>query len=127
MPKEIVIPLDNKPGSLAKVAETLGAAGVNFEGVGYATGVRGLLRIVTNNDEKALNALTGAKVKVKKVNEVVDVTLPDTPGTLGSMARKLAKARINIDAFYVVGSEPGGLRCIVAVDKPDKARALLKG
>jgi hypothetical protein len=125
MPVEIVVPLENKPGTLAKAAEVLGAAGVNLQGIGYATGARGSLRVIADNPEKALAALKKAKLKVKQVKEVLELTVPDTPGALGSVARKLAKGRVNIEAFYVVGGESGRLRCALAVDKIDKARIIL--
>ena len=125
MPKEIVVPLENKPGTLAKAAEVLGAAGVNLQGIGYTTGAQGTLRVIADNPEKALAALKTAKLKVKQVKEVLNLTLPDTPGALGGVARKLAKGRVNIEAFYVVGTDLGRLRCVLAVDKLDKARTIL--
>ncbi len=125
MPTEIVIPLENKPGTLAKVSEVLGKAEVNIQCMGYATGKRGTLRLIAQDADKALAALKKAKVKVKQSREVLEFTLPDTPGALGIMARKLAKGRINIEAFYIIGAEPGGLRCVVAVDKLKKTKGVL--
>jgi hypothetical protein len=124
MPTEIVIPLDNKPGALAKVTEALGKAGLNLEGIGYVTGAaRGVLRIIADDTDAALAALKKAKIKAKPAHEVLEVRLSDVPGALAGVARKLAKARVNIDAFYVVGADGGQLRCVFAVDKLDKARA----
>lgn len=125
MPTEIMVTLENKPGALAKAAEALGAAGVNFQGIGYASGARGLLRVIADDSTKALAALRAAKVKVKQTKEVLELTLPDTPGALGVVARRLAKGRVNIEAFYVVGSESGRLRCVLAADKLDKARTIV--
>ena len=127
MPTEITIPLENKPGALAKVTEVLGKAGVNLEGIGYAAGKRGVLRVIADDTQKALSALKAAKVKVKGTQEVLQATLSNRPGALGELARKLGKARINIDAFYVTGEASGTLRCVLAVDKPDKAKALIGG
>ena len=128
MAAEIVIPLENKPGTLAKVAEILGKAGVNLQGIGYASGTRGFLRVVADDPDRALAALKKAKVKGKLGREVVETMLPDQPGALAAAARRLAKARVNVEAFYVTGGEGvGGLRCVFAVDKPDKARVALAG
>ena len=127
MPTEIVVSLTNKPGTLAKVAETLGAAGVNIQCACYATGARGVVRFVADNPQKALDALKAAKIKVKQSKEVLVATLMDVPGALGAIARKLAKARVNIEAFYVVGAGADGLRCVVAVDRLEKAKAVLSG
>lgn len=127
MPVEIVVPLDNKPGSLAKVAEALGAAGVNVQGACYATGAKGAARFIADDADRAQAALKKARIKVRSAKEVLEATLADVPGALGALARKLAKARVNIEAFYIVGSGPGGLRCAIAVDKLDKAKAALQG
>jgi hypothetical protein len=126
MPTEILFALANKPGALAKVAEALGSAGVNFQGVGYASGARGTLRIIADDTERALAALKAAKIKVKKTQEALELTVPDRPGELGALARKLAKGRVNIEAFYVVGGDSGGLRCILASNKVDKAKSILR-
>lgn len=125
MPMEISIPLENKPGSLAKVTEVLGKAGVNLEGIGYATGTRGVLRVIPDNAEKAVAALKKAKIKAKAPQQVLEVRLADTPGALAEAAKKLAKAKINVEAFYVVGEASGQLRCVFAVDNIAKAKAAL--
>lgn len=125
MPIEISIPLENKPGALAKVTEVLGKAGVNLEGIGYATGTRGLLRVVPDNAGKALEALKKAKIKTKTPREVLEARVADAPGALAEIAKKLAKAKVNVEAFYVVGEASGQLRCVFAVDKLEKAKAAL--
>ena len=125
MPIEILIPLNNVPGTVAKVAETLGKAGVNLQGIGYPTGARGVLRVIANESTKALAALKAAKLNVRQTKEVLVLSIPDEPGALGAVARKLAKARVNIEAFYVVGSDSGRLRVVFAVDKLDKAKTIV--
>jgi len=125
MPMEIAIPLENKPGTLAKVTEVLGKAGVNLEGIGYASGARGVLRVIPDDADKAMAALKKAKIKTKQPREILQVRLADTPGALAGVARKLAKAGVNVEAFYVVGEVSGGLRCVFAVDKLDKAKAAI--
>ena len=127
MPTEIIVALENKPGALAKAAEALGAAGINFHGVGYASGARGTLRVVADDSERALAALKKAKIKVTKTREALALSVLDRPGELGALARKLAKARVNIEAFYVVGGDSGGLRCILASDKAEKAKTIIRG
>ena len=127
MPMEIIVALANKPGAVAKVAEALGNAGVNFQGVGYASGARGTLRVIADDTERALAALKAAKIKVKKTQEAIELTVPDRPGELGALARKLAKGRVNLEAFYVIGGSTGGLRCVVASDKIEKAKSIARG
>jgi hypothetical protein len=127
MAVEIIVPLENKPGTLAKAAEVLGKAGVNLQGIGYSAGARGFLRVVADNPDKAMAALKKAKIKGRQGKEVIEMTLADTPGALAEVARKLAKSRINIEAFYVAGEGSRGLRCVFAVDNPQKAQKVLAG
>jgi len=56
---------------------------------------------------------------------VLEAHVDDAPGALATLARKLAKARVNVEAFYVVGVDGGRLRCVFVVDKIDKAIAAL--
>lgn len=126
MATEILVLVENKPGTLARVSETLGRAGVNVQLASYATGARAIVRLITDDSEKALAALKKARIKVKQSKEVLEFTLPDVPGTLGTVARKLANARVNIEAFYIVGGDAAGLRCVAAVDKLEKARVAIR-
>src|SRR5262245_41188512 len=112
MPSEISIPLENKPGTLAKVTDVLGKAGVNLEGIGYASGARGVLRVIPSDVDAAVAALKKAKIKAKKPQEVLETRIADRPGALAELARKLAKARVNVEAFYIVGAEGGQLRAV---------------
>ncbi|MCC7017707.1 MAG: ACT domain-containing protein [Rhodospirillales bacterium] len=125
MPTEIVVSLANRPGALAKVAETLGKAGVNIQCACYATGAQGAVRFVADNPAKAKAALKAAKIRVKQAKPVLEVTLADKPGALARAARRLAKANVNVEAFYVVGARGKRLRCVIAVNKLAKAKAAL--
>src|SRR6185295_2346031 len=107
MAVEIIVPLENKPGTLAKAAEVLGNAGINLQGIGYSAGAKGFLRVVASDPEGALAALKKAKIKAKAGREVIETTLADHPGALADVARKLGKARVNIEAFYVAGERSG--------------------
>lgn len=126
MATEILVLVENKPGTLARVSETLGRAGVNVQLASYATGARAIVRLITDDSEKALAALKKARIKVKQSKEVLEFTLPDVPGTLATVARKLANARVNIEAFYIVGGDATGLRCVAAVDKLEKAKVAIR-
>jgi hypothetical protein len=51
--------------------------------------------------------------------------LPNRPGALAEMTRKLADAAINIDALYVLRSGPEGQELAVAVNDEETARSTL--
>lgn len=126
MPTEIVVSLQNKPGTLAKLGNTLGEAGINIEAVaGFGLDGEFLTRVIPTDVAKALETLRTAGYTVKQTNEVLEATLEDRPGALGTFCQKLAVAGINIDALYVTGQGPSGVQIVVTVDDFDKAKGLI--
>jgi hypothetical protein len=69
----------------------------------------------------ARQALEGAGIRVTGEREVVVLDVVDQPGTLGSVARKLADAGVNIDWAYLATRT----RLVLAVSDLDRARSAL--
>jgi hypothetical protein len=121
--KDLAVTLENRPGTLAELGEATGKAGVNIEGMsGEARGGSAVLHILVEDAAAAREALGGAGIEVGDERDVVVVEVEDRPGTLGQVARKLADAGVNVDLAY---STFGGVRAVLGVDDPDKARAAL--
>ena len=101
MTTELRVLLDDKPGSVAAVAEALGKAGVNIDALaGMPTGGgKGDIRVVVTDAAKAKSALEAAGQKVDRSREVLVVDLADKPGELARTARTLANAGINLDSI----------------------------
>jgi len=57
---------------------------------------------------------------------VIVVTLPDKPGELAKVTKRLAKAAINVDSIYILGRERGTTDLVLTVDDPKKAESLMK-
>ena len=55
--------------------------------------------------------------------EVLVVDVDDRPGSLGELARELAKANVNVDLAYTTF---GGVKIVIATDDLDNARAALE-
>lgn len=122
MPTELSVLMPHRPGSLASLAEALGRAGVNIESIAAVpSGSTGDVRVVVGDEMKARAALAGGGMEVRAAREVLAVDLPDRPGELGRVARRLADAGINIDAVYVLGRR--GDRTQLAFGVPDVAKA----
>jgi hypothetical protein len=77
MATELTVILEDRPGTLARVATVLGDAGVNIE------------------------RTLGAAGYTCERREVVVVRVLDEPGTLAQVALTMATAGINIEAIYV--------------------------
>ena len=106
MAKELTVSLRNKPGQLAMLADTLGKAGVNIESLAATTaGGKGVIRFIPSDPAKAKRALKAAKIRVSGEREVLEVRLANKPGALARVAKRLGRAKVNIDTAYVIRAD----------------------
>jgi len=100
--KDITIYLKNKPGSLAEMGETLGAAGVSLEGGGaFVHDGKGIAHFLVEDARKAKQALEEKGIEVGAINDVLIQKLKqDVPGQLGKLCRLMAKHNVNILVQY---------------------------
>ena len=99
---DLVIDIENSPGSLAEVAAAISDAGVNLAAATcLGTGERAELHILVPHAEAARHALATTQVGVTREREVVVVEVEDRPGVLADLTRKIAKAGVNLDLVYV--------------------------
>jgi hypothetical protein len=102
MAADLVIDVDNTPGALAQVAAAISDAGVNIAAAtGVGSGERAELHILVPHAEAAKHALAISHVAVAREREVVVVDVEDRPGVLADLARKIARAGVNLDLVYV--------------------------
>lgn len=125
--KELSVTMEDRPGSLAKLADALGKAGVNIEAISASTGAgSGNIRLLVADTASARKALDGAGIKVSGEREMAFVDLADQPGSLAEAARKLASQSVNVDAIYVVGGAGGKKQLAIGTSDAAKARSALK-
>jgi len=121
------VTMADRPGALAKLADTLGKAGVNIDAIAaQAAGGNGDIRILVADPAAARKALEGAGITCGGEREMAFVDLEDRPGSLATAARKLADAGVNVDAIYVVGASGGKKQLAIGSSDATKARAALK-
>jgi hypothetical protein len=113
--KDLEIILENQPGRLADLGETLGASKISLEGGGvFCSGEFAIAHFLVNEPEEAKKVLLKAGIKVTRINNVIIQKLrQDVPGQLGMFCRKLANAGVNILAQYSDHSN----QLVVIVDK----------
>lgn len=124
--KEFDVYVQNKPGELAKVCEMLGNYGVNIKAIASERGNdRPMIKIVTDDEATTRSALarTGIGFDLK---DVISVRMPDRPGELGKIARKLARAMVNVESIYIIGKEGSVTDIALTVDDLKKAENALK-
>lgn len=119
---DVTIRLDNRPGALADMGETLGRAGVSVEGGGgFLCGNDGLMHFLFHDGEAARSALEAAGIEVLAVREVLVQRLKqDQPGQLGEIARRMAEAGVNIEVIYSDHQN----QLILVVDDYEKGRTV---
>src|SRR3954468_11457912 len=99
---DLVIDIDNTPGALAAVAAAISDAGVNIAAATcVGPGDRAELHILVPHAEAAKHVLAISHVAVTREREVVVIDVQDRPGVLADLARKAARAGVNLDLVYV--------------------------
>lgn len=121
MAKDLTIYLGDHPGSLAKVGEALGKAGVNIDGIcGVTVQGKGVIHILVADAAKARRTLEANHIDVAKETDVVVLDVEDRPGVLGNVARRLATAGVNLHIAYLATSA----KLVVGADDLDKVRSV---
>lgn len=125
MATEITVQTEDRPGILAAIGQRFGDAGVNIRAAAaFTQSGKGIFHFVVDDTEAALKIIEAEGHKVLGVSEVLAVSLDDAPGELGSFARKLADAGVNIGSFYTGSSSAGDVEVYLSVDKYEVARGL---
>lgn len=102
MAVDLVIELENTPGSLAKVAAAISDAGVNIAAATCLhAGDNAELHILVPHAEAAKHSLSITGLTVTRERDVVIVEVHDRPGELADVTRRIAKAGVNLDLVYV--------------------------
>jgi hypothetical protein len=79
------------------------------------------MHVVVSDAAAGRAALEGAGIQVAAETEVMVVDVVDEPGSLGTVARKIADAGVNLELLYLATST----RLVLGVDDMDKARAAM--
>lgn len=125
--KEFDVFIQDKPGELAKICELLGNNGVNIKAIASERAAkRPLVKIVTDDEVTAKAALARIPGVSFELKEVIVVSLPDKPGELAKVTKRLAKAAVNVDSIYILGRERGITELVLTADDSRKAEAVLK-
>src|ERR1700738_5553762 len=104
--KEFVISLEDRPGTLGKLCQALGAEDVNilaYQQFPHEKG-KASVRLVVDNPDKAKASLDRQRSDYKET-DAAQVKMAHRPGELGRASSRLGDAGININYGYC-GNEP---------------------
>lgn len=125
MVRQLVVFVENRPGSLADLASVFAEAGVNVKALLLEGSVDfGAARVHVSNLRKAEQALTEAGYQFQ-VGDAIIVHMTNEPGKLAEVSRKLAKAKINVESVFGTTSENGDAEFVFMVDDAAKAKKVL--
>jgi hypothetical protein len=117
---QLSIQVENKRGVLAEICSELAKVAVNITAISVPEG-KSSIRIVAVPVETAKKVLERMGLPFKE-ETVLTVHLPERPGALGRVTRKLADK--GIDVLYAYGTiEHGSERAMVVMGVSDPAAA----
>ena len=126
--RQLSIFLNNKPGTLAEVCDELAKQQINIFALSISdTCDHSVIRMVVSDPKKASYLLEDRGVLVVE-NNVLVLENANKPGAMGGIARKLGKAKINIEYAYLATSPTAesGMAVIRVSDTKKAAKILAK-
>ena len=121
--KQLAIFLDNRPGTLARVVETLAENKVNIYAISTSDTVdHSVIRLVVSDYRKALHVFEEHGTLVVE-DDVLMMEGDNKPGSLARIAHKLADAKINIEYAYCA-TPPDARKGLLVLRVRDARKAL---
>lgn len=122
--RQLSIYLENKPGVLAEMCKALAAQDVNIRAISISNTVDdAVVRLIVDNPRKAVHILGDHGALVVET-DVLSINLGNKPGELAALARKFARAKINIEYAYG-SSDHTDATLFIRVSDVKKAKQLL--
>jgi len=115
--KELKFRVADAPGTLGELTTALAAKKVNLRAINaWVEGTEGVIRLVVDKPAAAVKVLAARGLQVEE-RDVLELELPDKPGTLAAVTTKLGRAGINI-SHVMVGTAPAR-KCTIFMGVPD--------
>ncbi len=105
--KQVSVFVENRPGRLKLLLETLAKADINIRALSIAdTADFGIVRMILSDTERGIEVIREAGLAVS-TNDVLRVEIPDQPGgLLKAVAEPLAAAGVNVEYVYAFADRP---------------------
>jgi hypothetical protein len=125
--RQISVFLDNRPGSLARLARNLADKGINLRALSLAeTRDFGTARLVVLDPDKCIQALKDAQYHFIET-DVLAIEVADKPGGMADVLEIIDGEQVNVEYIYsMVSTKEGFAIVILRVNDADKAGAALK-
>src|SRR5919206_729996 len=121
--KQLSAWVEHRPGALGQLGDALAERKVNIRAFMATTlDGRGFVRLVVDRPAVARRVLTKHGWETTE-DEILEVTLPDTPGALGAVADRLGAAGISVEYAYV-GTAGSARKVNLYLSVPDTKAAM---
>ena len=115
--KQLSVFVENKPGRLSHICNTLAEANINMRAMSiHDTVDHAIIRIVVDNPTKALILLEEEGVYIV-TQDVIVLTVENHPGAMSQIASKLFRADTNIEYAYCTAGKNQDVCCLVIKTK----------
>ena len=124
---QISVFLENQTGKLYELTDILSKNGIDLRAIHIAeTSDYGILRVITNETEKAMCVLADHGFIATKTS-VIAVGVKDEPGGLTSLLRILSEENFDVEYMYSIFGQPNDMAyMILRVDDVAAVREMLK-
>ena len=121
--KQLAIFLDNRPGTLARMADALAAAKINIYAISTSDTVdHSVIRLVVDDYRKAMHVFEEHGTLVVE-DDVLMIEGDNKPGSLSRIAHKLAAGKVNIEYAYCA-TPPDAKKGLLILRVTDAKKAL---
>lgn len=124
--EQIAVFLKNENGRMSEFCKALADANVNVNSLVVAeTDEYGILRVITDDNDRALEVLRAAGY-VAKPNRLIAVSVDDVPGSLQKVLAVLEAESISVNYLYSYTQPDGKTLVLLKVDDCDGTAEVLK-
>jgi hypothetical protein len=121
--KQLALFLDNRPGTLARLADALSEAKVNIYAISTSDTIdHSVVRLVVDNYRKAMDLFEERGTLVVE-DDVLMVSGDNKPGSLARIAHKLSAGKVNIEYAYCA-TTPNAKQGLMILRVSDAKKAL---
>ncbi len=126
MIKQVAVFLENREGRVSECCKVLHDAGVNLRSLSIAdTKEFGIVRMITDDNEKAVQTLKAAGF-LSSIVELVGIEVPDRAGALAELLIALYEGGVNIEYMYSFAGTNGHAQIGFKTTTPQTAIAVLE-
>jgi hypothetical protein len=124
--KQFDVVIENRIGALAELCDALAKNAINIKAIATdSKNSHGIVRLVTEDTKTTKDLLTKSNFKFNEA-DILAVRMLDRPGELAKAAKLLARAKVNIDSIFLLGSDGEKKEVAFRVSDMEKARGALK-